>query len=100
MNVNKPHGVIFYSINCGCTQIWNDFYFFIKEMGLADWLITSKNQKEKKTLPCFEHKPLIKILKLSTRPKYILHGLFIKNMGLKVNLLRTISRSMGTMGTT
>jgi len=48
-------------------------------MGLADWLITPKT-KEKKNIAMLEHKPLIKVLKLSTRPKYILHGLFIKNI--------------------
>jgi hypothetical protein len=57
-----------------------EFILFFKEMGLADWLITPKKPKEKKNLPCFEHKPLIKVLKLSTCPKYILHGLFIKNI--------------------
>jgi hypothetical protein len=67
------------------------FYFFLKKWALLIGSSPPKTERgKKKTLPCFEHKPLIKNLKLSTHPKYISHGPFIKNMGLKVNLLRTI----------
>jgi hypothetical protein len=56
-------------------------------MGLGDWLIAPKNQKEKKTLPCFEHKPLIKKNLTFNTPKIYFAWPLHKEYGVKSELI-------------